>query len=69
MTSGQIFSETLINVPKITQIVSANNSIENMFGFFNLMFKLAAFVFLLGEKRLKCVRGCVLNICFWHSSK
>lgn len=50
MTTGQIFSEMLINEPKITQKVSANNSIENMFGFYNLMFKPAAFTFLLGGR-------------------
>lgn len=62
----------LVSVLKITEPVSANDSIENMFRFYNIMFRPAAFLFLLGGRKLKCVkpkRGCVLDICLWYSSE
>lgn len=53
----QIVSLRAVSVLKITKPVSANNSIENMFRFCNIMFRLAAFLFLLGGGKLKYVKG------------
>jgi len=51
----QIVSELLVSVLKITKPVSANNSIENMFRFCNIMF--SSFLFLLEVGNIKYVKG------------
>lgn len=51
----QIVSELLVSVLKITKPVSANNSIENMFRFCNIMF--SSFLFLLEGGNIKYVKG------------
>lgn len=64
VTTGQIWvSEMLINVPKIIYLVRANDCTENAFGFYNLSSDQLHSC--LERKRLKCVRGCVLDICLW----